>query len=134
MLQFWVEAAEKTSHYPHSAYYKYIGRRLKVTITRIKTSFEGQTLEKRSEILSDELHDNPDLALAVLWLKLDPKKFRPKVIVTANGKEFADFGEWASMPTELEFDHQGTFEYFNDGLWKYGGAESKPTVKSTYIF
>jgi hypothetical protein len=103
-------------------------------MTGIKTSFQGQTLAKRGEILSDELHNNPDLALAVVWLKVDPKKFGPKVTETANGKEFADFGEWASMPTELEFDHQGEFAFINDGLWMYGGRESKSTVKSTYIF
>jgi len=99
-------------------------------MSTMKTSFQGLPREKRKEVLLNELMDNHELALAVLWLKLDPKKFEPKL--TSAGDAFDEFGEWASMPTELEFDHQGAFSRFNDKVWMYQGAESKSTVKSTY--
>jgi len=99
-------------------------------MSRIKTNFQGQTLEKRREILLNELIYDHDLALRTLWLKLEPQRFQPRL--NPSGTGFADFGEWESMPTELEFDHQGAFDHVNGRLWRYEGAESKSTVKSIF--
>ena len=112
-------------------------------MNHLKNVLAGEPLQERRGILVDELiAREQEVALAIFWLKLNPSKFSPKLkpVEKADEKKkagedgkkdekdkasFVDFSEWNMMPTELEFDHQGTFHQIDSNFWRYEGGESK---------
>jgi hypothetical protein len=77
--------------------------------------------------LEDRLvHSDSRVALAALWMFLEPEALQPK----SDGSKFT---EWDWPRCDLEFDHQGSFIEVMDDEYLYQGGETKfsPTGTDT---
>lgn len=123
-LQYWLDAADSTPDYQSSDYYKYVGKALRTALHQHKDLVAGLSVkEKHKSLYQALLHRDQNVALAILFLLLDPLKYKPYLD--------QDFSKWNSIPTKLEFDHKGGFEKVVKTFWKYEGAESKSSINGT---
>jgi len=93
-------------------------------------------------VANELMEREQEVALAILYLKLDPTSYAPQIKQTEKEDEqgtdvkgakergeqkgkFVEFSEWKTFPTSLEFDHQGVFHQIDSSFWKYEGGESK---------
>ena len=81
--------------------------------------------EKRRVLKQSLQYHDHDVALAILFLLIDPK-YAPDM--SANS-----FSDWNSIPTNLEFDHKGGFQKVIRNLWKYEGGESKSLIDGMFV-
>jgi hypothetical protein len=85
---------------------------------RHKDLAAGVPAREKRKILFNALRDHEnDVALAIIWLLIDPVKYKPLLD--------EPFASWATIPTTLEFDHKGTFDRVLKIFWRYEGAEPK---------
>jgi hypothetical protein len=120
-----LDAAEKTEDYKGSQYQKSVGRVLKTALHKHNDLVAGVPVkEKRKRIYHALLNHDQDVALAIFFLIIDPKTYKPDL--TKN-----EFSDWETIPTKLEFDHRGRFEKVVRTFWKYEGGESKSSMSGT---
>jgi hypothetical protein len=86
-----------------STYFRIVGKSLKTAMSRHAALVAGLPPREKRRVLKQSLqyHDH-DVALAILFLLIDPK-YAPDL--SANS-----FSDWNSIPTNLEFDHKGEFQ------------------------
>jgi len=121
-----LDAAENITDYKGSPYQKHVGKALKSALHQHNDLVAGVPIEeKRKRIYHALLNHDQDVALAILFLIIDPETYKPDLTKH-------DFSDWKTIPTKLEFDHKGRFEKVVRTFWKYEGAESKSSMAGTY--
>jgi hypothetical protein len=138
-----LDVADTTTEFKNSTYFRHRGGKIKTGIAHIKNLIAGRPLGERRAIVVNELMEKEhEVALAVLYLKLDAESYAPQLKPTEKtgdpettaksakkgGQEkgkFVEFSEWKTFPTSLEFDHKGVFCQVHDSFWRYEGGESK---------
>ena len=120
-----MDVAESYRDYKGSPYHKHVGKSLKAAVFRHRDLVAGTSpKEKRKLLFQALLRHDQDVALAILFLLIDPTTYAPNI-------SSQNFSDWTPIPTKLEFDHRGAFHKVVKSFWKYEGGESKSSIEGT---